>query len=150
MNAHHLPWQPGSRLFEAIVEQTPDAIVFADCDGVIRLWNHGAEILFGFSAAEVLGNSLDIIVPERFRQAHWTAFRQAVASGHTRHGDNVRTTRAIHKLGHKLYVDLSFGLVKGESGAVIGSVAVGRDCSARYATEKALRDRVAELERPAS
>ena len=58
----------------------------------------------------------------------------------------MRTTRSIHKLGHTLYVDLSFGLVKSSAGSVIGSVAVGRDCSARYLAEKALREKLAELE----
>lgn len=132
--------------FEAIVEQTPDAIIFADCDGMIRVWNRGAETVFGFSAAEVIGSSLDVIVPERFRRAHWEGFHQAIERGHTQHGGQVRTTRSIHKLGHTLYVDLSFGLVKNSAGAVTGSVAVGRDCSARYLSEKALRERLAELE----
>ena len=114
------------------------------------MWNRGAEAVFGFSAAEVMGCSLDIIIPERFRRAPWEGFRQAIASGRTQHGDHVRTTRATHKLGHRLYVDLSFGLVTSEPGSVIGSVAVGRECSARYLSEKALRDRVADLERKAS
>ena len=140
----------GLHLFKAIVEQTPDAIVFADCDGLIQVWNRGAEAVFGFSAAEVMGCSLDIIIPERFRRAHWERFRQAIASRRTQHGDHVRTTRATHKLGHRLYVDLSFGLVTIGAGSVIGSVAVGRECSARYLSEKALRDRVADLERKAS
>jgi len=147
MNDSRVPVPSRSGLCDAIVAQTPDAIVFADRDGVIRLWNLGAEALFGFSAAEVIGRSLDIIVPERFRQAHWDAFHRAVASGRTRPGDSVRTTRADHKSGRKLYVDLSFGLVKDDSGAVIGSVAVGRDCSARYLAEKALRERLAAFER---
>ena len=114
------------------------------------MWNRGAEAVFGFSAAEVMGCSLDIIIPERFRRAHWKGFRQAIASGRTQHGDHVRTTRTTHRLGHRLYVDLSFGLVTSEAGSVIGSVAVGRECSARYLSEKALRDRVADLERKAS
>jgi PAS domain S-box-containing protein len=146
MNDPLVPVPSGSGLCDAIVAQSPDAIVFADRDGVIRLWNLGAEALFGFSAAEVIGRSLDIIVPERFRQAHWDAFHRAVATGRTRPGDSVRTTRADHKSGRKLYVDLSFGLVKDASGAVIGSVAVGRDCSVRYLAEKALRERLAALE----
>ncbi|HEY8708826.1 MAG TPA: PAS domain S-box protein [Burkholderiaceae bacterium] len=137
-------------LFKAIVEQTPDAIIFADCDGMIRVWNRGAEVVFGFSAAEVIGSSLDIIIQERFRRAHWEGFRNAIESGHTRHGGDVRTTRSNHKLGHKLYVDLSFGLVTSEAGSVIGSVAVGRDCTARHLSDKALRDRLAEFERQAS
>ena len=146
MNDPLVPSPTESVLCNAIVRQTPDAIVFADRDGVIRLWNLGAQALFGFSAAEVIGRSLDIIIPERFRQAHWDAFHRAVASGRTRPGDSVRTTRAHHKSGRKLYVDLSFGLVNDDSGAVIGSVAVGRDCSVRYLTEKALRERLAALE----
>jgi PAS domain S-box-containing protein len=133
-----------------ILAQTPDAIIFADGDGVIRLWNHGAEVLFGFPAAEVVGCSLDLIIPERFRQAHWDGFRRAVASGRTRAGDSVRTTRAAHKFGQKLYVDLSFGVVKDDSGAVIGALAIGRDCSARFLADQALRERLAELQRPAS
>ena len=142
----HVHLHADLRPFEAIVEQTPDAIIFADCDGMIRVWNRGAETVFGFSAAEVIGSSLDVIVPERFRRAHWEGFHQAIERGHTQHGGQVRTTRSIHKLGHTLYVDLSFGLVKNSAGAVIGSVAVGRDCSARYLSEKALRERLAELE----
>jgi len=147
MNDPLVPVPTASGLCEAIVAQTSDAIVFADRDGVIRLWNRGAEALFGFPAAEVIGRSLDVIIPERFRRAHWDAFHRAVASGHTRPGDTVRTTRADHKSGRKLYVDLTFGLVKDGSGSVIGSVAVGRDCGARYLAEKALRERLAVLER---
>ena len=141
-----MPERTESRLSDAILAQVPEAIIFADCDGLIRLWNRGAELLFGFAAADVIGASLDIIIPERLRQAHWEGFRRAVASGDTRSGNRVRTTRAVHQSGGKLYVDLSFGLVKDGSGAVIGSVAVGRDCSVRYLAERALRERLAALE----
>lgn len=136
-----------SRLCEAIVAQTPDAIVFADREGVIRTWIRGAEILFGFPAEDVVGSSLDVIIPERFRQAHWAGFRRAVGSGCARHGDTVRTTRAVHRFGQTPYVDLSFALVRDDSGSVIGSVAVGRDGGHRYLAEKALRERLAEVER---
>ena len=150
MSSNEPPAQAEPQWFEAIVEQTPDAIIFADCDGLIRVWNRGAEAVFGFSAAEVVGRSLDVIVPERFRAAHWAGFRQAVECGRTQHGGQVRTTRSMHKLGGTLYVDLSFGLVRNEAGSVIGSVAVGRDCSARYLSEKALRERLSRLEKPSS
>ena len=129
--------QPG--LFRALVEQTPDAVVFADRDGIIRVWNPAAEAVFGFGAAEAIGQSLDLIVPERFRRAHWEGFHRAMASGRTRPGDPVRVTRSLHKLDRKLYVEISFGLIKDESGTAIGSVAVGRDCSARFLAEKARR-----------
>lgn len=124
--------EPDLRLFKAIVEQATEAIVFADHDGIIRIWNSGAETVFGFAAAEVVGQSLDVIVPERFRQAHWVGFHSAVEGGRVRHPGQVRTTRALHKLGRRLYVDMSFALVTDEAGSVLGSVAVGRDVSARY------------------
>jgi PAS domain S-box-containing protein len=126
-------------LYKFLVEQVPDALIFADRDGVIRTWNRGAETLFGFDAKEAVGKSLDLIVPERFRNAHWRAYRLAVVSGRTRGGSLVRTTRAEHKLGHKLYVDLSFGLVTDPSGTVLGSVAMGRDCTARHEAGKLSR-----------
>ena len=59
----------------------------------------------------------------------------------------MRTTRALHKEGRKLYVDLSFGLVVDASGNPLGAVAMGRDCTERFLAEKVLRDRLAELER---
>lgn len=138
---------PGPRLFAAIVEQTPDAVIFADRDGVIEVWNRGAEAVFGFAAVEALGQSLDLIIPERLRQAHWQGYRRALDNARTQYGNQVRRTRSIHKDGRKLYVDLSFGLVTDATGTIVGAVAVGRDCSDRYLAEKALRDRLAVLER---
>jgi PAS domain S-box-containing protein len=113
-------------LHRAIVAQSPDAIIFADVTGTIRVWNKAAEQLFGHTAAEAVGQTLDIIIPERFREAHWRGFHHAVANGATRSGGRALTTRSAHKDGGKLYVDVSFGLVKDPSGAVIGALAVGR------------------------
>jgi PAS domain S-box-containing protein len=137
-------------LFRPIVEQAPDAVIFADCEGMIRLWNRGAEAVFGYSAAEVLGNSLDVIIPERFRRAHWEGFRKAIDTAQTKYKNKVLTTQSVHKDGSKLYVDLSFGLVTAENGTVIGALAVGRDCTARHHSERALRTRIAELEEKAN
>ena len=134
-------------LFQAIVEQAPDAIIFADRGGAIRVWNHGAETVFGYAAVEVLGKSLDVIIPEQLRVAHWEGFRRAIDTGQTKYGNRVLTTRSVHKNGSKLYVDLSFGLLKDEAGAVIGAMAVGRDGTARHLSDGALRARVAELEK---
>lgn len=135
-----------SNLFQSMVEQAPDAIIFADREGAIRVWNRGAETIFGHSAAEVLGGSLDVIIPERLRRAHWEGFRRAVDSGQAKYADRVLTTRSMHKNGSKLYVDLSFGLVRDGTGAVAGALAIGRDCTARYLADAALRARVLELE----
>jgi PAS domain S-box-containing protein len=129
-----------------IVEACSEAVIFADREGLVRLWNRGAELIFGYAPAEILGQSLDIIIPERLRRAHWDAFNRSVETGHTKHTDRVLTTRSIHKNGSKLYVDLSFGLVKDDNGVVLGAFAVGRDCTARYLAEGAMKTRVQELE----
>ena len=114
-------------LFQAVVAQAPDAMIYADRDGAIRIWNQAAEALFGYSAAQVMGGSLDVIIPERFRAAHWAGFTKAVESGQPRLGGRVLTTRSVHKDGSRLYVDLSFGLVKDAGGNVVGVLAIGRD-----------------------
>jgi PAS domain S-box-containing protein len=118
-------------MHRAIVEQAQDAIIFADREGVIRLWNRGAEIIFGYAASEALGATLDMIVPERFRAAHNAGYHRAMETGVVRCDGRVLTTRSQHKYGSRLYVDLSFGLLKDEAGRVTGAFAIGRDCTAR-------------------
>src|SRR5499425_3211980 len=90
-------------LFRFVIDQSPDAIIFADQQGVIRIWNNAAADLFGYLPEEAVGRTLDIIVPEHLRHAHWEGFGKAVASGHTKHGAGAMKTRATHKAGHKLY-----------------------------------------------
>lgn len=116
-----------------IVAQAVEAVVYADTEGVIRLWNAAAEQLFGFARDEALGASLDLIIPERLREAHWRGYRAAVASGRTRLGGRATLTKARHRSGRSLYVEMSFSLVKDATGRVIGSVAVARDVTDRHA-----------------
>ena len=139
-------WNADFDLLRAVVEQAPDAIIFADCEGAVRIWNRRAEAVFGYAAAEVLGNSLDLIIPERLRRAHWEGFRRAVDTGQAKYADRVLTTRSVHKDGSTVYVDLSFGLIRNGAGAIAGALAVARDCTARHLAEGALRARVAESE----
>jgi PAS domain S-box-containing protein len=145
-----MPEHSGAALSQAIVDQAPDAIIFADRDGMIRVWNRGAERIFGYAAADALGSSLDLIIPERFRRAHWEGFQRALDTGRTKYADRVLTTRSAHRDGSKLYVDLSFGLVTDDGGAILGALAIGRDCTARYAADAALRSRLAALEASAT
>jgi PAS domain S-box-containing protein len=63
-------------LCQKIVEGAPDAIIFADPEGVIQLWNVGAEAIFGYRSEEALGQTLDIIIPERLRERHWQGYRR--------------------------------------------------------------------------
>ena len=115
-----------SALAGAILDQMADAMIYADREGKIRLWNRAAVTLFGYEAAEALGNSIDIIVPERLREPHWRGFDAAMASGALKLSGRPTLTRAQHKDGSRLYIEMSFALVKEADGQAIGSVAVAR------------------------
>jgi PAS domain S-box-containing protein len=132
----HFADQASSELCHALVECAADAIIFADKEGLIRHWNPGSEALFGYTADEVIGQSLDIIIPERLRSAHWHGYRRALVAGHTVHGRRALPTRSMHKNGDKLYVELSFSVVTDAQGTVIGAMASGRDITARYLKDK--------------
>jgi PAS domain S-box-containing protein len=133
-------------IYRRIVEQTADAIIVADREGLIRIWNTGAESVFGYIAGEALGQSLDIIIPEELRKRHWEAYSQAVTSGKTKLGSRMLATRGLHKDGSRLYVDLSFSVLVDESGRAEGALAIGRNVTERYLADKALRKKAAELE----
>ena len=111
---------------EAVLDQMADAVVYADRGGKIQLWNRAAAALFGYEAAEALGSSVDIIVPERLRDQHWHGFEAAMASGTLKLSGRPTLTRAVHKDGSRLYIEMSFALVKDADGNSVGSVAVAR------------------------
>ncbi|MGY6258037.1 PAS domain S-box protein [Paraburkholderia caledonica] len=130
--------QETSALAEWIIEQTADAVIFSERSGAIARWNHAAAALFGYSAAEALGQNLDLIIPEHLRAAHWRGFEAAMTSGHTRLHGRATLTRAISKTGQKLYVEMTFAMVKNHEGEVLGSVAIARDVTARVEQEKSV------------
>lgn len=123
----------------AVLDQAADAVIFADVEGVIRIWNAAAARIFGFAAEEAIGRSLDLIVPEHLRQAHWNGFHRAMQSGATRLGGRPTMTRGLHGSGRRLYVEMSFAVVRTPLGTVAGSVSIARDATARYEDEKARR-----------
>lgn len=124
--------------WERIVADVADALIFIDTHGTIRAWNAAAAALFGFTADEALGHSVDLIIPPHLREAHWRGFDRAIAHGRARSSE-VRTTRGVHKEGRKLYVDMSFAIVTDGRGAALGSVAMARDATERYLAELAAR-----------
>jgi PAS domain S-box-containing protein len=121
---------------EAVLDQMSDAVIYADRDGNIRLWNRAAVGLFGYEASEALGSSIDIMVPERLREPHWRGFNAAIASGTLKLSGRPTLTRAQHKDGSRLYIEMSFALVKDADGSPIGSVAVARAAAPPRATER--------------
>ena len=128
--------QPVLQLGELIVEQTADAIIYSNRQGMIERWNAAAIAMFGYTAPEALGQSLDLIIPEHLRAAHWRGFEAAMASGTTRLHGRPTLTRAVHKSGSRLYVEMSFALVADAAGAVLGSVAMVRDVTERMERER--------------
>jgi PAS domain S-box-containing protein len=126
-----------SSLAERILDQIADAVVYADDTGTIRRWNQGAAALFGYSAAEALGQNLDLIIPEHLRTRHWRGFEAAMTSGVMKLEGRPTVTRATHKSGGKIYVEMTFALVKGGvEGSALGSVAVARDATERVEAQR--------------
>jgi PAS domain S-box-containing protein len=121
----------------SILEQMADAVICTDASGTIVLWNAAAAALFGFSASDAVGRSLDLIIPDHLQPAHWRAFDAAMKSGVMRLQGRPTLTRAKHQSGSKLYVEMTFALLT-EAGALPhGAVAVGRDVTERIEQQKA-------------
>lgn len=126
----------------------PEAVIFTDRQGLVRLWNRAAEAMFGYAAGEALGQSLDLIVPERFRARHWEGYRRVMATGVTSYGRRLLAVPAMRKDGQRISIEFSIALLKDDGGAVTGAVV--RDVTARWQAERQLRKRLAALEEPGS
>ena len=133
-------------LSQKILALAPDAILFADREGIIRLWNQGAERIFGFSAAKAIGQSLDLIIPEKLRERHWAGYHKTMATGETRYGTEMLTVPAMHHNGSKMSTEFSIVLLSDDDGKPLGVAAIMRDITERRQQEKELRDRLAALE----
>lgn len=131
-------------LFETIVREAADAIVYADAEGLIRFWNGGAERIFGFAAAEAIGQSLDLIIPERLRERHWQGYRQVMQTGKSRYGaGDLLAVPAQRKDGTRISVEFTIVPMHDTSGRMIGMAAILRDVTQRFNEMKALREQVA-------
>jgi len=135
-----------AQLYEHIVTNAHEAIIYADRDGAIQLWNAGAESMFGYSAEEALGKSLDLIVPDRQRQRHWEGYEKVMATGETRYGKELLAVPALRKDGTRISLEFSIVLVRDTVGSPLGIAAIMREVTARRQHEKALQERIAALE----
>ena len=136
--------------FQQLVAAVGDAIVASDAAGKIVLWNPGAERMFGYAEAEALGQSLDLIVPERLRARHWEGYDKSMATGTTRYGNDLLRVPAVHKDGRAMSIAFTVALLFKPDHAVSAIVAVIRDETTRFSEDRALRKRVAELEAAAA
>jgi PAS domain S-box-containing protein len=128
-----------TELCERIVDTTGDAVVFADGDGVIRLWNRGAEGIFGYTTTEAIGQTLDLIIPEKLRGRHWEGYRRVMETGVTRYGNEVLAVPAMHKDGSRRSIEFTVALVRDDEQSLIGIAAVLRDVTVRFEKERRLR-----------
>ena len=122
---------------QRVLAQAADALIYAVRDGRIALWNAAAERVFGWSAAEAVGQNLDLIIPEHLRAGHWRGWDAAMQTAQLKLNGQATLTRALTKAGDKCFVEMSFALVMDDAGTPIGAVAMARDVTARVAKERA-------------
>jgi len=132
--------------FQQLVGSVGDAIIASDASGAIQVWNPAAERMFGYTEDEALGQSLDLITPERLRQRHWEGYEKSMRSGTTKYGNDLLRVPAVHKDGHALSIAFTVAMLFGPDGKVSSVVAVIRDETLRFNEERGLRKRLAELE----
>jgi PAS domain S-box-containing protein len=135
------------RTYRQIVDQSPDAVVFGDAKGIIRLWNAGAQAIFGFTPEEALGQSMDIIIPERLRGRHWDGYHKVMATGVSRYGTgDLLAVPAVTRDGRTISIEFTIQMLKGPGGEILGPVAVIRDVTKRFQREREMARRLKELE----
>jgi PAS domain S-box-containing protein len=124
-------------LGNALIHSMSDAIIASDRDGKIAFWNPAAERIFGFSRLEAVGHSLDLIIPERLRERHWTGYTEVMRTGESRYGHgDLLSVPALRK------DEFTIVPLKDESGAMTGMAAILRDVTARFEAMRALRKKV--------
>jgi PAS domain S-box-containing protein len=133
------------RLCRRLVTESRDAIIFADQDGVIRLWNAGAEAMFGYRAAEMEGQTLDRIIPETLRARHNEGYRRVMAEGRSRYAAERLAVPGLRKDGGRISLEFTITLVKDGGGEVLGAAAIMRDVTARWQRDQELKKRLAAL-----
>ncbi len=127
---------------QAAVEQAPDAVIATDTAGTVTIWNRRATEIFGFSMEEIVEGGLDRVIPADLRASHWRGFTSAMTAGNVKSKGRAVLTRAMHKNGHKLYVELSFAVLKDVPGNALGAIAIARDVTEKHLAAAARPTRV--------
>jgi PAS domain S-box-containing protein len=130
-------------LCRRLVAGSRDAIIFVDKDGLIRLWNAGAEVMFGYRAAEMEGQGLDLIIPGALRARHHEGFRRVMATGESKYAANLLAVPGLRKDGVRISLEFTVTLVKDDAGMVLGAAAIIRDVTARWQRDQEIKQRLA-------
>lgn len=134
---------------DAVLGTEADAIIAADSEGIIRFWNAGAERLFGYNSSDALGQSLNIIIPERLRERHWAGYRHVISSGTSRYGHgDVLAVPGVRKDGSRLSLEFTITALRDEHGRMNGLAAILRDVTARFEELRKLKQKVAQVSHP--
>ena len=134
-----------SHLGDTILNTTSDAILAADRQGVIHFWNRGATRMFGFTADEAIGASLDLIIPERLRKRHWEGYERVMATGETRYGaGDLLAVPAVVKGGRQISVEFTIILLQDTERRVSGMAAILRDVTSRFEELQRLKRELAQ------
>lgn len=131
---------------EALVNALGDAVVVCNAAGLITFWNPAAERLFGFTQAEAIGASLDIIIPDKQRKRHWDGYHVTMETGVTKYGHDTLRVPALTKSGATISIAFTVALLHGADGKVSAIASVMRDDTDRFNKDRALRKRVSDLE----
>ena len=132
--------------YRTLANDSPDAIIYADAEGRIRFWNAACERIFGYTATEALGRSLDIIVPERLRASHWNGYAEVMRTGKTRYGSgDLLAVQAVRKGGAPISVAFGILPINDDTGHVTGIVATLRDVTQTSSPDKDFYKRVVQI-----
>jgi PAS domain S-box-containing protein len=133
-------------IYQQIIENSQDAILFADRDGIVNLWNSGAEAIFGYKAEEIQGKNLDLVIPEKLRQRHWEGYQRVMKTGETRYGKELLKVPAIRKDGRTISIEFTILIVRNHQNEIIGTASIIREVTERWNQEKELKKKLKFLE----
>ena len=102
----------------ALLAAVGDAVMVCDAQGAITLWNPACERMFGHAEADVLGKTMDMIIPERLRKRHWDGYEKTMATGITKYGHDVLRVPAVHKDGHTMSIAFTVAMLFTPDGKV--------------------------------
>jgi PAS domain S-box-containing protein len=123
-----------SRLLSSIVEESDDAIISKNLDGVVLTWNRGAERIYGYTAAEMVGQSISRLMPLELRNDFLEIMDDLRRGGRLQHYE----TQRLRKDGRRIAVSLTISPLKNAAGYVVGASIISRDVTERRLAEKAL------------
>jgi PAS domain S-box-containing protein len=135
-------------LTDAVLKSASDAIIATDRAGIINFWNPGADRIFGFTADEAIGRSLDLIIPDNLRARHWAGYNRVMETGesHYGHGD-LLSVPALTKSGRRISVEFTIVMLKDKLNCPIGTTAILRDVTKHFEENRKLKRQLADVSR---